>query len=167
MQIRTTKFPYFFWGFNRAYECDLDFEEHIYKNLEVKTEYRFKKINSLLYLIIKYLPIFFIFYFTFNKFDFSFSKTTILSHILAFILVSIVNLLDGLFRQIVSILAIFSSIFFGFYIDEIFLVAYVLKYFLFFSVFIMIFLDTRLQAYSILNDNGKVLSNFTIPKSKK
>ena len=34
LNIRTTKFPYFFWGFNKAYQCELDFKTRIYKNLE-------------------------------------------------------------------------------------------------------------------------------------
>lgn len=167
MQIRTTKFPYFFWGLNKSYKCDLDFSQGIYKNLDVGTQYKFKKLNSFSFLALKYSPILFVFYFTFNRFDFTMNNLTILAYLFALILASAINLFDNLVRQVLSISIILVAVIVGFFIDEIFLVAYVLKYFLLFSVLIMIFVDSRLQAYSILNSNGKVVSNFTILKEKK
>lgn len=167
MQIRTTKFPLFFWGFNRSYECSLDFEQNIYKNLEANTEYKFKKLNNFLFLILKYLPIFFVFLFTFNRFDFFLTKLTMVAYIFAIILASAINLFENMLRQFLSIVIIVVSAVTGFFIGEIFLVAYTLKYFLLLSVLIMVFLDMRLDSYSIVDDKGKILSNFIIPKRTK
>lgn len=170
MNIRTSKFPLIFWSFNKANECELDFKNSIAnfeklndKNEKIYTKYSFKKLNKFAFLALKYLPIFLILFFTFNRYDFSFSKVNLISYAVALILTSAVNLLENLTRQITSIAIILFSIILGFYMKDIFLVAYVLKYFLLFSICVMIFIDSRLSAFSLINEKGKILSNFLIP----
>ena len=82
--IRTTKFPYIFWSFNKAYECELDFQRKLYFNLEAKTNYTFKAFNFYAFLLLKYLPFVFIFYLTFSIYDFYPSKNTISAYISLF-----------------------------------------------------------------------------------
>lgn len=169
MKIRTSKFPLIFWSFNKANDCELDFKNNVAtfeklndENEKIYIKYSFKKLNKFAFLALKYLPIFLLLLFTFNRFDFSFSKVNLISYAIALILISAVNLLENLTRQIVSIVIILSSIILGFYMRDIYLVAYALKYFLLFSVCVMIFIDSKLSAFSLIDESGKILSNFLI-----
>jgi|GEM_PF-1613785 hypothetical protein len=169
MKIRTSKFPLIFWSFNKANECELNFKENIAtfikfsdENEKIYTKYSFKKLNKFAFLTLKYLPIFLILLFAFNRYDFSFSKVNLVAYAVALILASAVNLLENLTRQITIIVIILATIFLGFHLENFFLVAYALKYFLLFSICVMIFVDSRLSAFSIINENGKILSNFLI-----
>lgn len=99
VKTRTTKFPYFFWGFNKAYECELDFNKALYKNLEIKTQYCFKPFNRYVFLFLKYLPVLLIFYLTFSIYDFFPNKMIISAYVLALFLALIINFLDNLGRK--------------------------------------------------------------------
>ncbi len=107
--LRTAKFPYFFWSFNRAYTCELDFENHTYKNLDKKTHYVFRDFNPYVFLSLKYLPILLVFYFCFSMYDFSFNKNTIVAYALAFILTLSVNFLENLARKFTSAMILLLS----------------------------------------------------------
>lgn len=161
--LRTTKFPFFFWGFNRGYECELDFKNMHYENLESKTNYAFEKFNFYGFLALKYLPILFIFYCTFSRFDFYPSRMNIAAYVLALFLAVIVNLLEQIARKIgVVLLVIFTAIL-SYFIGEIFLLAYTFKYFLLFSVCIIFYIDLRFMPFSLLKGE-KVVANFLLDK---
>lgn len=160
---RTTKFPYFFWGFNRAYECELDFNKGLYRNLEVKTEYCFKPFNYYTFLLLKYSPILLLFYLTFSIYDFFPNKMTISAYILALFLGLVINFLDNLARKIGVVFLVFLTLFLSFMIENYFLIAYVFKYFIFLSVWIIFYLDLKFVPFSIL-ENNKVICHFLIPK---
>lgn len=160
---RTTKFPYFFWGFNRAYECELDFNKGIYRNLEVKTEYCFKPFNYYIFLFLKFSPIILIFYATFSIYDFFPNKMTISAYTLALFLGLVVNFLDNLARKIGIAFLVILTLFLSFMIKDYFLIAYVFKYFILLSVCIIFYLDLKLTPFSILKEN-RVVSHFLIPK---
>lgn len=164
LMLRTTKFPYVFWAFNRAYECELSFEKNTYTNLEMKTAYTFKAFNFYLFLILKYFPIFIIFYFTFSIWDFYFSKSTISAYILALFLSCIVNILEHTARKIGVGILIVLTLFLSYFIQDVFLIAYVFKYFILFSVGIILYLDLHLRVYCLLQNN-KVVSHFLVPKA--
>lgn len=164
LNIRTTKFPYFFWGFNKAYLCELDFKKNLYYNLEANTEYEFKSFNSYIFLFLKFFPLIIVFYLTFSVYDFYPHKNTITAYILALFLSLVINLLENLARKIGIIFLIAFALLLSFLIKDFFLVAYVLKYFILFSVFIIFYLDTKEQAFSIIKNN-KVVSHFLISKT--
>lgn len=162
--LRTTKFPYFFWGFNKAYTCELDFTNHSYKNLEKGTQYSFKPFNFYTFLALKYLPILIAFYFCFSIYDFNFNKRAIVAYVLAFILALSINFLDNLSRKVTSIAILVLSLLIGIFINDYFLIAYVLKYLLLFSVILIFYLDLHLQPFSLL-ENNKIISHFLINKT--
>ena len=163
LNIRTTKFPYFFWGFNKAYECELDFEAKTYKNLEVNTSYSFEPLNVYVFLLLKYFPLLFIFYFTFSIWDFAFSKFTLSAYLLAFFLAYVVNCLENLARKAGVAVLIVITLGLSYLIKDYFLLAYVFKYFLLLSVFIIFFLDLKLQPFCLLSGR-KVVSCFCLDK---
>lgn len=163
LTLRTAKFPYFFWGFNKAYICELDFTYHIYKNLDKQTQYAFKAFNPYLFLALKYLPILLIFYFCFSIYDFSLNQNTIIAYALAFILALSVNFLEHLARKFTSIIILMLSCGVGFFIENYFLIAYVLKYFLLICVFLIFYLDLRLKPFSLIEDK-KIISHFLVSK---
>lgn len=162
--LRTTKFPYFFWGFNKAYTCELDFTNYSYKNLEKGTQYSFKLFNFYTFLALKYLPILIAFYFCFSIYDFNFNKRAIVAYVLAFILALSINFLDNLSRKVTSIAILVLSLLIGIFINDYFLIAYVLKYLLLFSVILIFYLDLHLQPFSLL-ENNKIISHFLINKT--
>lgn len=161
--LRTAKFPYFFWSFNRAYTCELDFANHTYKNLDKKTHYVFRDFNPYVFLSLKYLPILLVFYFCFSMYDFSFNKNTIVAYALAFILTLSVNFLENLARKFTSAIILLLSFGIGFFMENYFLVAYVLKYFLLICVFLIFYLDLGFKPFSLI-ENNKVISHFLISK---
>ena len=161
--LRTAKFPYFFWSFNRAYTCELDFTNYTYKNLEKQTHYVFKDFNSYAFLSLKYLPVLLVFYFCFSMYDFSFNQNTIVAYALAFILALSVNFLENLARKLTSTIILIFSFGIGFFMENYFLVAYVLKYFLLLCVFLIFYLDLGLKPFSLI-ENNKVISHFLLSK---
>ena len=104
------------------------------------------------------------FYLTFSIYDFYPHKNTITAYILALFLSLVINLLENLARKIGIIFLIAFALLLSFLIKDFFLVAYVLKYFILFSVFIIFYLDTKEQAFSIIKNN-KVVSHFLISKT--
>lgn len=163
IMIRTSKFPFIFWSFNKAYKCELDWQKLKYKNIEKNTEYNFKPFNKYLFLFLKYIPIILIFYFCFNKNDFAFEKNTIISYIFACVLTTSFIFLENFTRKITNIAILIFVIGIGFYLNNLFLIAYTLKYFLFISLILLFFLDTRFQSFSIISNN-KIISHFLINK---
>lgn len=162
--LRTTKFPYFFWSFNQAYECELNCSNNTYKNIERSTSYYMRPFNPYVFLILKYFPVLFVFYFSFSIYDLPLSKKVVVAYSLAFLLVLGINTLDNLMRMMASLMILLSTLILGFYIEDYFLVAYVLKYFLLLSLLLLFCLDCRLSPYSLLNENKKVVSHVLVPK---
>ena len=163
LSIRTTKFPYFFWGFNRAYQCELDFKTRIYKNLKTNTSYTFEPLNVYIFLLLKYFPILIIFYFTFSIWDFAFNKFTLSAYILALFLVYAVNFLENLARKVGVGILIIITLALSFLLKDYFLLAYVFKYFLLLSVCIIFYLDLRLRPFCLLR-GSRVVSGFCLDK---
>ena len=163
LNIRTTKFPYFFWGFNKAYQCELDFKTRIYKNLETNTSYAFEPLNVYIFLLLKYFPLLILFYFTFSIWDFAFNKFTLSAYILALFLVYAVNFLENLARKAGIGILIIITLALSFLLKDYFLLAYVFKYFLLLSVCIIFYLDLRLKPFCLLN-GSRVVSGFCLDK---
>ena len=162
--IRTSKFPYFFWSFNKAYECELDFYKKIYKNLERHTQYDFCLFNFATFLILKYMPIFCVFVFCFNVYDFKLNINSLMSYILAIMLLFGVNFLENLTRKITIYVVLFLSLIIGYLIQDFFIIAYALKYFLLAQVILLVYIDVKtVQVFSILQ-NGKTISHFLLDK---
>ncbi|MBX7491218.1 hypothetical protein [Helicobacter turcicus] len=161
--IKTSKFPYFFWGFNKAYPCELDFIRQSYINTEANTKYAFKEMNFYVFLGLKYIPVLFAFYFSFSRYDFAFNKHTLSAYILALFLALMINTLENLARKIGVALLIAFSLLLSYLISDVFLIAYVFKYFLLFSVLILLYLDSKLMPFYLM-DKGRIVSNFLIPK---
>lgn len=163
LNIRTTKFPYFFWGFNKAYQCELDFKTRIYKNLETNTSYAFEPLNVYIFLLLKYFPLLIIFYFTFSIWDFAFNKFTLSAYILALFLVCVVNFLENLARKVGVVILVAITLGLSFLIKDYFLLAYVFKYFLLLSVCVIFYLDLRLKPFCLLKES-RVVSGFCLDK---
>ena len=164
---RTTKFPYFFWSFNRAYESEIDFTHHTYKNLEVKTEYGIKSFNFYLFLLLKYVPILLILFFCITIYDFHLTKKTIMAYALAIMLALSVNFLEHMTRKVVSSAILILSIVAGYFTNDWFLIAYTIKYFLLISIGIILYLDLRLRPYSLIDENNKVVAHILLDKRIK
>lgn len=162
--IRTAKFPYCFWGFNRAYKCELDFKKGLYQNLEANTQYDFKPFNYYAFLLLKYLPVLLVFSLIFRIYDFVPSKMTISAYILALFLALVINYLDNLARKLGIAFLVILTLFLSFVIKDYFLMAYVFKYFILLSVGIILYLDLKLTPFCILKNN-KVISHFLLPKT--
>lgn len=163
--IRTTKFPYFFWSFNKAYKCNLDFSKGEYENLEKQTHYKFTMFNRYAFLSLKYVPIVIILLLCFSIYDFIPSKIMVASYILALFLTISVNLLDNMVRKVACGGIFALSILAGWLIGDYFLIAYVIKYFLFLSLILIFYLDYGLIPYSLIKDD-KVLAHFLIKKEE-
>lgn len=163
LSIRTTKFPYFFWSFNKSYNCRLDFVNGNYENLDKNTHYTFEEMNFFLFLALKYAPILLILCFTFNLGDLPTSKETIVSYMFAVSLVLLINLLDNFLRKIGIVMLLALCIFTSFIIENYYLTAYCLKYFVFLSVVLIFYLDLKTRAFNLIQ-NDKVVSNFLIHK---
>lgn len=163
--LRTTKFPYFFWSFNKAYKCQLDFLKGNYENLEKATHYKFKIFNRYAFLAIKYLPIIAILYLCFSIYDFIPTKPLIVAYILALFLTITINLLDNLSRKLGVLGIMLLAIVAGYVLGNYFLVAYVIKYFLLLSLLLMFYLDYGLVPYAIMKDE-KIVAHFLIREDK-
>lgn len=163
--LRTTKFPYFFWSFNKAYKCKLDFVKGNYENLEKDTHYKFKIFNRYAFLAIKYLPIVVVLYMCFSIYDFIPTKPLIVAYILALFLTIAINLLDNLSRKLGALGIMVLAVGAGYLLGDYFLVAYVIKYFLFLSLLLMFYLDYGLVPYSIIKDD-KVVAHFLMREDK-
>lgn len=96
-------------------------------------------------------------------YDFSFNQNTIVAYALAFILVLSVNFLENLARKLTSTIILILSFGIGFFMENYFLVAYVLKYFLLLCVFLIFYLDLGLKPFSLI-ENNKVISHFLLSK---
>ena len=164
---RTTKFPYFFWSFNRAFECEINLTQKTYKNIEANTEYGIKDFNFYLFLFLKYAPILLIMYFCVTIYDFYFTKKTIMAYALAIMLALSVNFLEFMTRKVVSSVILILSLFAGYYIGDWVLTAYVIKYFLLISIAIIFYIDLRLRPYSLVNDKNKVVAHILLDKRLK
>ncbi|EAH8851386.1 hypothetical protein EWV09_08125 [Campylobacter lari] len=167
--IRTTKFPYFFWSFNKNCKCLVDFENNRYQNLELTNNcsYNIKPFNFLFFLFLKYFFIFVVFYFVFNKYDFYLNTRNIICYCLALVLILSVNFLDNLSRKILILIIFIMAIFLSFFTNDFFLFAYMLKYFIFLSVLLLIYIDFNFRIYSIYDDRKKILAHFLIKKRKR
>ncbi len=166
LNIRTTKFPYFFWSFNKSLKCKINFSDFIYKNLELNNQFAFKPFNFYLFLILKYAPIFIIFYFVFNQYDFYFNTRNIIAYMLSFILLLSINFLENLLRKVLIIFLFIIGILISFYINDFFLIPYTFKYFILFSIFLLIYIDFKYRIFSIYNEENKIISHFMIMKNQ-
>ena len=163
--IRTTKFPYLFWSFNRAFECEIDLKKESYKNLNMDTQYKIKPFNYYMFLLLKYLPLGFLLYFCFSIYDFNFNKLMITSYIFSILLLITINVFDNLTRTLLSVIILAVAGCIGiFTMNEPFIIAYVIKYFIFLSMIIFFILDLKIRPYSLLNENHRVVSHIMIPK---
>lgn len=167
VNLRTTKFPYIFWSFNKAYLCEFNAQKRTYLNLELEgaKSYGIKVFNFYAFLALKYCPIMLILFLCFTKYDFYINQRNIIAYTLAFLMGASVNLLDNLLRQIVILTLLFATLIVGFMINDIFLLPYTLKYFIFISIIVLFSLDLRQMVFSIYDENGKVLAHFLIPKT--
>lgn len=165
VEIKTLKFPYMFWFFNRSYLCEVDFKAKTYSNIECDTKYTIRPLNSYAFLALKYLPLLFVFYFGFSADDFSFNKRIVISYVLAFCLLLNINFLENLARKIGIFAVLCVSIFAGFTLDSVFLIcALSLKYFILLSTFLLAFIDSKCACFELMKDN-KVVSHFLVNKN--
>lgn len=167
INLRTTKFPYIFWSFNKAYLCEFDIQRQSYLNLELESakKYKIKSFNLYAFLALKYCPILLIFFLCFTRYDFYANERNIIAYTLAFLIALSVNLLDNILRQIVSFTLLILALIIGFMIDDIFLLPYTLKYFIFLSIFLLFGLDLRQYCFAIYNEKGKVIAHFLVSKN--
>ncbi|MCR2062055.1 hypothetical protein [Campylobacter helveticus] len=167
INIRTTKFPYVFWSFNKAYLCELDFKKQNYLNLELEnaTTYSFKAFNTYAFLSLKYLPILLMLFICFTRYDFYLNERNIIAYTLAFLVALSVNFLENLLRQIISISLLVCALIIGFVIEDIFLLPYVLKYFILLSILLLFALDLRQKCFAIYDEKGKVITHFLMSKA--
>lgn len=165
LNVKTTKFPYFFWSFNQSFKCDINFDKLTYKNLEVNFKlYKIKSFNFYLFLTLKYFPIFVVFFIVFNIYDFYLNQRNILAYTLAFCLVLGVNFFENLTRQIMFFLTFCVSCAMAYLIDDFSLPAYTLKYFIFLSVLILLYFDFKFKIFEIVDENNKAIAHFLISK---
>lgn len=154
---RFSKFPYIFWSFGKAYECQLKDDLIICNN---KT-YEYKKFSKLYFLTLKYLPIALIFYFIITKYDFSFEIVKIITYLLSMLIFLSFFYLENLFRFISLAILFTFSLVIGFYLESYSLIAYVIKYAIILLSIFMFFVDIKFNCYELIL-NKKVVSHFLI-----
>ncbi|EFW5251558.1 hypothetical protein U0P67_000871 [Campylobacter upsaliensis] len=166
LNIRTAKFPYVFWSFNKAYFCELDFKKQSYLNLELENAktYNFKPFNTYAFLALKYLPLVLVLFFCFTRYDFYLNERNVIAYTLAFLVALSINFLENLLRQVVSVGILICALIIGFIINDIFLLPYVLKYFIFLSIFLLFALDLKQKCFAIYDENHKLITHFLVPK---
>lgn len=163
--IRTTKFPYVFWAFNKTSKCNIDLKNLKYQNLELNNNFNLKPFNFFGFLFLKYIGLILIFLIIFNRYDFCLNLRNIISYALALSLFLSVNFLDNLIRKIFVVSLFFLSFFLAFYINDLFLSSYMIKYFLFLTFLSLFCVDFKYKVFSICDDENKVISHCLIDKN--
>ena len=166
MQIRYTKFPYVFWTSTKPFESEIDFKNNTLKiegdNYDNYCE--FKRMNSCLFLAIKYLPLLLFIMVTFNKYDLSTDINKMISYCLALALI-VPMILDDFAKKItlavIGVIAVNAS----FWLNGFSLIAYALKYFIFVLCVFVFIVDLQFEPFAVLKNN-KVVAHFLIKKDK-
>lgn len=152
-----TRFPYFFYiPLSETAELDLDkktvtktqFDENG-EILEVRN-YKIEPLKTAIFLCIKYLPILFILLFIYTKYDFVLSSEKITQYAVAF---GVAFLILYFFKFIYLILGLALVVSAVFFIDDI---AYILKYFFTFLIFLSLVLELDLQVFNVYKDEKLV-----------
>lgn len=163
MKIRFSKFPFVFFSFGKAVECEVDTTN---KTIKTKSNiYKYKEFNKFLFLFIKYFPVCLIFYFLFSAGDFIFTLNKFLSYLLSAILLCLVLFFTEVLRFISISFFFVISLCISIYTKDYLLIAFILKYFVFFSVLLCFSLDLRYKAFSLISGD-KIVSHFLSRKLK-
>lgn len=162
---RFTKFAYVFWSFTGLKEFTVDRTHSKLVFKESEKSYRYERMNRLSFYFFKFLPALFVFAIIFSRYDFYLAdKERLLSHIVAIMATSFFILSNGIIRIIFLSLAACFSVGIAFYIGNLFLPAFVIKYICLYYVIIIVLTDHKYIPYKLIDERGKVVSNFLFPK---
>ena len=152
---RFTKFPYVFWAFGRAIECQAQNNTISWSD----KSFEFKKMSKWTFLALKYLPIILIFFLLVTKYDFGTDRIKLISYLFSILLFLAFFYLENLLRQVAVATILVASFIMGWYLGMSSMIAYVLKYAIILFCFFMFFVDLKLNAYELIQ-NGKIVSHF-------
>lgn len=163
LKLRFTKFKYIFWSFGKNVLCDIDFNGN-----KLTTEggnvYHFRNMNPFYFFVCKYLIIGLFIFILFNRYDLSLSQSKILSYAFGLILTLFVFTSEDIKRQILITLTFVFATIVSFYLGDITLIGFAIKYFVLFSILIMFGLDFTYKPYELLDNENKVITHFLIQK---
>lgn len=164
LKLRFAKFKYIFWSFGKNVLCNLDFKEN-----KLTTEggnvYNFREMNPIYFFICKYLIIGLFIFILFNRYDLSMSQNKILSYAFGLILTLFVFTSEDIKRQILIGSTFVFAVIVSFYLGDITLIGFAIKYFVLFSIVVMFGLDFTYKPYELLDDEKKVITHFLIQKN--
>lgn len=159
-----TRFPYFFYlPLTETAELNLDNKTikktEFNENNEVAEvrEYKIEPMKQAVFLSIKYLPILFVLFFAYTKYDFTPSKEKVIQYAVSFLVAFFVSAFSKFIYVILGVALIASGVFF---IDDI---AYILKYFFTFLLFLSFILEFDLQAFNVYR-NDKLIGQILVKK---
>ncbi|TEY00710.1 hypothetical protein [Campylobacter sp. US33a] len=165
MKIRFMKFPFFFWANRKSVDCDINFKDmqisFVGSDGLIKS-YKIQRIKKWQFICLKYFPFFILVAIFFNKYDFGLYTSKILSYIFALIFMLPITLIDNeKIRSMfmVTVILICSAV--SIYMNNLNIVSYAIKYFIFIFGFFMLFLDLKNQAFWLI-ENKKIVSSFVI-----
>ena len=167
MMLRYTKFPYVFWSSTKPLESKIDFTK---KTICIKddkgklNDFTFRKMNFALFLIIKYSPLLLFIGLTFNRYDFSFEANKILSYAFSLMLL-IPMLLENLARKILFYSFFIGILFGSFFLGDLSLAAFSLKYFIFLFCIFVFAVDLQYRPFEILKDE-RVIAHFLVKNNE-
>lgn len=163
LKLRFTKFKYVFWSFGKNVLCNLDFKENKLAT-EGGNHYNFREMNPIYFFICKYLIIGLFIYVLFNRYDLVINQSRILSYVFGLILTLFVFTSEDIKRQILISLTFVFAVIVSFYLGDITLIGFAIKYFVLFSIIVMLGLDFTYKPYELLDNEDKVVSHFLIQK---
>lgn len=163
LSLRFTKFKYVFWSFTKKVNCQLnDTTKELHT--EGGQNYTYKEMNIFAFFFCKYLPILLFLGILFNKYDFYFSQNKLLSYIFGAVATIFVFSSEELKRQILLGITFGFAVVASFYLGDMTLIGYGIKYFVLFSILVMFYLDFMYKPYELYDQDGKLYTHFLIRK---
>lgn len=157
-----TKMPYFFWLMTKK-EFFIS-QNKIFIN---DVEYYLKSKNKYIFLLLRYLPFFIVFGFTFNQYDFNLTNEKIIHYAGAILMFLSIVLFKRIGEIIVLIsVVVIASLSVANYINvESMTIQFILKYLIFIYVIYDFYRYRNSELYEIL-ENNKIKTHLIILKEK-
>lgn len=149
--FKVTKYPFFFFFMQDCANSKIEDNFILIKDIK----YELKAKNIFVYLIIRFLPIFIFFIFTFNEFDFALTNEKIIQYILSISIFLIILFFKNIgFILGLSIMLTIGILSIGNYFEfGNMLLPYIFKYLIFIYAFYEFYLSSKFRFFEILENN--------------
>ncbi|OEZ15042.1 hypothetical protein [Campylobacter jejuni] len=159
--VRFLKYPYVFWATTKPYEVEFDVKsETIKANNNI---HKFVKMEKWKFLILKYTPFFFFVAIFYNRYDLSMETSKIFAYIFAFAyMLPMFFINHEIIRRALVFTILIVCIGISFHLGNLNIAAFSIKYFILIFGLFLFLSDLKTHAFSIVNNEGKVVSGFLL-----